>query len=298
MMTPETNHLKEKLQELLDGRLSAQDQLLADDHLKLCSKCSDELNALRWTKELSRRSYALEPPPANLEEKLLAALHNEDKIPDSRPIRFWRWWLPQPSMAAYGILLFAAIVLASLYFLFQNPERQAVEIATQPEVPEKPIAPTELVLPAEVAQDYQNYKADKLSLQLKTTSVGEMEKFFAANGLDFETRVFDLVMMNYHLTGGRVHQLADRKSALFVYRGKRNEILICQMYPGKANDLPADAEVRENKGIRFYIYRINGLTSVFWQEGSVTCVLTSDINTNDTVALAFAKAMPESSGSL
>ena len=35
-----------------------------------------------------------------------------------------------------------------------------------------------------------------------------------------------------------------------------------------------------------------GLTAVFWQEGAVVCVLVSDIETEEVVQLAFAKAMP------
>ncbi len=36
---------------------------------------------------------------------------------------------------------------------------------------------------------------------------------------------------------------------------------------------------------------MNGLTVVFWQEGAVTCVLTSDISPEEVVQLAFAKAV-------
>jgi hypothetical protein len=118
-----------------------------------------------------------------------------------------------------------------------------------------------------------------------------MEKFFSDEGISFKTRVFDLGMMSYRLVGGRVHQLINRKSALFVYRGKGDTILVCQMYLGLVTELPADAVRRENKGIQFYIYRTNGLTVAFWQEGAVICVLTSDVDPEEVVQLAFAKAM-------
>jgi hypothetical protein len=99
-------------------------------------------------------------------------------------------------------------------------------------------------------------------------------------------------MMNYHLVGGRIHQLIGRQSALFVYRGKDRRLLICQMYPGQVTELPpASATLRENKGIRFHIYRADGLTAVFWQEGAVTCVLASDGDPEEVIQLAFVKAM-------
>jgi hypothetical protein len=126
---------------------------------------------------------------------------------------------------------------------------------------------------------------------LKTEDVKEMEKFFSEEGIPFKTRVFDLGMMNYRLLGGRTHKLITRKSAFFVYRGKGDDILICQMYPGRVTELPAGAVQRENKGIRFYVYRVKGLTLTFWQEGAVTCVLTSDIDPEELLQLAFAKAV-------
>src|SRR5260221_568028 len=104
-------------------------------------------------------------------------------------------------------------------------------------------------------------------------------------------RVFDLGMMNYSLVGGRVEQLGRRARASFIYRGQGNQILLCQMYAGKVAELPSGAVQRENKGIKFYIYHSNGLTRVFWQEGSVVCVLISDIESEQVIQLAFAKAM-------
>ena len=64
------------------------------------------------------------------------------------------------------------------------------------------------------------------------------------------------------------------------------------MYAGKVGKLPKGATLRESKGIRFHIYQENGLTAVFWQEGAVVCALVSDIEPEQVVQLAFAKAMP------
>jgi anti-sigma factor RsiW len=121
--------------------------------------------------------------------------------------------------------------------------------------------------------------------------VKEMESYFSSAGVPIPTRVFDLGMMNYQLVGGRVHQLVSRRSALFVYRGPGNRILLCQMYPGESGELPGGAEMRENNGIRFHVYRKDGLTLVFWQEGTVMCVLASDAPGEEVIQLAFAKAV-------
>jgi hypothetical protein len=63
------------------------------------------------------------------------------------------------------------------------------------------------------------------------------------------------------------------------------------MYPGRISELPAGAVLRENKGTMFYVYRARNLTAVFWQEGTVTCVLASDNDPEQLVQLAFAKAV-------
>jgi anti-sigma factor RsiW len=142
-----------------------------------------------------------------------------------------------------------------------------------------------------VGRDYRNYKAGRLPLMLTTEDVKEMEKFFSEEGIPYQTRVFDLGMMSYRLLGGRVHKLATRESAFFVYRGKNDAILVCQMFPGQVTELPPGAVQRENKGTRFYVYRLKGLTLTFWQEGAVTCVLASEIASEELVQLAFAKAV-------
>ena len=117
-----------------------------------------------------------------------------------------------------------------------------------------------------------------------------MENYFDGHEVEFKTRVFDLAMMDYQLIGGRVERLRGQKSALFVYRGPRNHDLLCQMYPGKEEDLPRGAVRREHKGITFYRYQVRGLTVVFWPEQGVMCALVSDIAPVDVVDLAIAKA--------
>jgi hypothetical protein len=39
------------------------------------------------------------------------------------------------------------------------------------------------------------------------------------------------------------------------------------------------------------VYERDGVTSVFWQEGTVVCVLASDLPREEVVQLAYAKAM-------
>ena len=148
-------------------------------------------------------------------------------------------------------------------------------------------------IPTAVTEDYRLYRTGRMELELETSSTEEMEQFFEDQGISFDTRVFDLAMMNYAVRGGRVHEVAGRRSAFFVYQSPDGRRLICQMYPGHVSELSGERELRTHNEIDFYIYiyRVNEITLVFWQEGEVTCVLVSDIDSEEVVQLAFAKAM-------
>ncbi len=294
-MTEHSRHFKEEIHELVDDRLSAAERTELEKHLQLCDECRREFEALRWTKQIAREKYITESAPAKLKENILAALDLEDSKSSDNVVPSSNWWPRQRASLAYVILLLVAIALVLSYFIFRGRLRTSPEFSSKSDrpieqgSPSKSNEPTDL--PSEVAKDYSEYEAEKIRLTLETADVKKMERFFSEEHIPFETRVFDLGMMNYRLLGGRVHLLDTRKSAFFVYRGDGNAILICQMYIGAVAELPAGAVLRENKGIRFYIYRKKDLTVAFWQEGAVTCVLTSAIDSEQLVQLAFAKAV-------
>jgi anti-sigma factor RsiW len=249
----EKTHYSEELQDLLTGRLDEDQRLTVEQHLQTCDQCRKELEALRWTRRLLSKIPDTEAP-SGLREKIVHSLDKEDRKSGK-----WKKYLPY----AAALVL---VLLAALYFL-------------RPDVA------------SSVAKDFRDFRSGKLSLQIYTTEENEMETFFRTHGINFPTRVFDLAMMKYDLFGGRVHQLNRRKSAFFVYKSEANQFLVCQMYPGIASDLPKGATLREHNGIKFYIYERQGLTTVFWQEGEVLCVLVSDISSQQVIELAFAKAM-------
>lgn len=274
MPTP-PRHYKDELQDWLDQRLDAATCDEVERHLETCAECRREYEAMAWTKQQTTKRFAAAEAPAELREKILQSLRAEPPrtvvetatpaVETANPA-FWRKHL-RPLLAAAAVVLLAGI-LAGVYFL-------------------KPAA-----LPEVAARDFRAYAAQQLALELSTSDVKAMEKYFAEHGVPFNTRVFDLGMMNYQLIGGRVQQSGARPRALFVYRGPASEKLVCQMFAGKVDELPKGATLRENKGHPFYVYQKDAVTAVFWQEGSVVCVLVSDIKPEQVVQLAFAKAMP------
>ena len=233
-------------------------------HLQGCPQCRGQLEALRWVRDTALKQLPAEELPPALAARVAAALDEPDRR--HRPLGpavgpRWRKW------AGAGALV-AAAALAVLLL----PPRRAD-------------------LPDAVAADFAEYSSDRLALDLRSSDGEAVESLFAARGIGFRTRVFDLGMMQYRLVGGRVHRLGDGPSALFAYRGPEGRDLVCQMYEGRLADLPPPDEVREHDGIRFQVYRMGGLTLVFWQEGTLVCVLASDAEPEAVIQLAFGKAV-------
>ncbi len=258
-MTAEATHPKDEIQDFLDHRLDEPARARVEAHLKTCEECGRETDALRRVKEAVRTGLKGVEMPADLAARVSAALDREARGA-AREGRSWRLFLGYAAAAAAAVLLV-------VYLL---PPRD---------------------LPAEVARDYERYRSGAISLELRTGDTRMMGKFFAEHGITFRTRVFDLGMMQYELLGGRVQPLRRRPSALFVYRSPDNKVVVCQMFEGATRELPKGAELREHNGFTFYIYRRKAETLVFWQEGDVVCVLSSDIAPEEVIALAFAKAM-------
>ena len=251
-------HFKDELQDLLSGQLNASEAAAVENHLKSCEECRREYENLRLVKRIIENHLSASEIPSDLQANITKVLDQETRGPK----KSWKALLPY---AAVLILVLAAL----FYFLISRSN-----------------------LPAEVARNFHQFQTGDLSLQLRTNDVQKMEQFYTDQGMPFHVTVFDLRMMKYELVGGSIHKLNQRKTALYVYRGENNKYLICEMYLGTPSELPKNAVVRENKGKRFYIYERNGVTAVFWPEDKVMCVLASDIDPEEIVQLAFAKAKP------
>ncbi len=251
--------LGEEIQDFADGRLTPVRRVDLEAHLAMCPQCARELERLRWVKEGTARLPMHEPPP-DLPARVALVLDTEDRrASHARPLR--RYLLP-----AAGVLAAAAAVV----ILVTRGPRD---------------------LPSAVARDFATYGTAALSLDTTSGDGPALERYFARRGLAFRTRVFDLGMMGYGLVGARVHRLNSRPSALFAYRGVDERTLVCEMFEGALDELPRGGEAREHDGIEFRIFKEHGLTLVFWMEGSVVCVLVSDVSGDDVVRLAYAKAV-------
>lgn len=243
--------LDERIQLLLDGRLDADEAAALEREIAADPEARRVLESMRWLKQATRDALQGAPAPPSLESRIRTSLAPRRRI--------------LPLLAAAAALI---VLVGSIALWVRDPG---------------------LVVAA--AEDLEAFRHGELQLALETGDVDALESWFVAQGIDFETRVFDLAMMDYHLVGGIAHELSDRPSAAFAYRRGDGLLVLCQMFRATIDELPQGADVRENDGIRFYSYRRGCVAMTFWREGDVLCVLSSMGELDEVIQLAFAKAV-------
>lgn len=286
----ESAHPREELQDLLDGRLPAPAAEAVRAHMATCDVCRREWVGLERARAAAALLREERDVPSDLFGAVAGTLDAEDAStrgvpvadhraeptadviePRSAPVLRTRRWVVLSGLAA----------AATVGLLVWGRRR-------------RPAPP----LPLQVARDFAAVDGGTLALERRTAQVGELEAFFAqpSGGIaPLRVRVFDLAMMGFTLEGGTRHVLNGVPSALYAYRTASGERIVCQMFEGGQDDLPATTDIRENNGFRFHVSRVvlgaRAVTLVFWQEGDIVCVLASALPAEEVVKLAVAKAM-------
>jgi anti-sigma factor RsiW len=261
-------HYGEELQDLLDGRLAEPQRAEIEAHVAACERCRRELDALRWVKTQMPRELRDAEAPAELASRVRAAL---DAAPPAAKAPAVAGYWGSPRIRRHALIAGALAAAALLVVFLPGHEAEPLTIA--------------------VIDDFRAYDEGRERLDFESADPKAVEAYFARNGIDFPTHVYDLGMMNYRLAGGSVKRLDGRASAMFAYRDADNVAVVCQMYEGNVRDLPATDDVRQHNGFTFHVYRSGNTTLVFWQEDGIVCVLASDAPMETVVRLAFAKAM-------
>lgn len=251
-------HFDLELQDLLDGRLSDAEAARVQAHVETCPRCREELDVLRRGRDLARTARSSGDVPSELLDRVSGQL--------DAAVRDAKFNARRRRLLTYVVGAAAAGIAAAIY-LRRRPD-----------------------IPAEAVESYVAYRNGEKPLELTAAAPPALEQFFSER-LPFRTRVFDLAMMRYTLSGGRIDRIGGHASALYAYVGPENRHLLCQMYAGTLTELPEPNERRSQNGIDFSIYTRGVHTAVFWREADVICVVVSDMPAADTLALAFAKAM-------
>ncbi|MCI0417691.1 MAG: zf-HC2 domain-containing protein [Acidobacteria bacterium] len=264
-MLPHRCHLKHQIPEFLENRLDPARHRAMEIHLEDCESCHREVETWRWIQQNCARHF--ETPP---ESRVISAdcpATKRKKWPDSpsgtnTPRLLSQQWVP----LLCGLLLVVTVAATLRHFL---------------PVPN---------LPSEVAEDYRKIREGKLSLERYEQDAKELDRFFSMRGVPFDTKVADLRDLHYRLVGGRVHQLINRRSVLYVYQGRSGELLLCEMFVADTAALPSGGLLREGQKKKFLIYRAKLLNLVFWQDGNMMCVLASNIDSEQLLQAAELEA--------
>jgi anti-sigma factor RsiW len=262
MSTP--GHPAERLSDLLDDRLTAPQADEVRRHVAGCAECRRELDWLAAGRAAARAARQAGPDAADLKSRVTEALDAVDRETARAP---------RPQMP--GRWLWAGLAAAAVVALYlAGPWRST--------------APDRVA----VAQaDFTALRSGALALELRSSDAAALERYFNESARGLRVRVIDLGMMGWALEGGLRREVGNQPAALYAYRSDAGAQLICEMYPGRLDDLPDTGDIRRRPGFEFRVYGRGGVTLVFWQEGELVCVLASDRPREEVVALAVAKAM-------
>jgi len=252
-------HPGDDLHRLLDGQLDAERAAQVEAHVAECLRCQRELEAVRGIKSVLRDHLAQVPVPGAVVSRVRAV--TTAPAPEARrfPVR--------ARLATAAVLALAAILVLAIV-------RRAP-------------GPTDIV--QSVVADYRGFRSGNMELQHRTADAPDLDRFFQEAGVPFPTPVFEFGAMQYSLAGGTIRENGGTR-AVFAYDGPNDDRMICEMYEGVTGDLPVGADIQEFAGKQFYIYRVDDLTLVFWQDGEVVCVLVMDGDPEQAIFFARVKA--------
>lgn len=267
-MTSPMGHPGDELQELADGRLDVRRREEVQEHLASCPSCRAELARLEALRALLRASFPTREVPPDLAAEAAALLAGEASRPAAAPSAAPR--RVSRRSALFGVAAAAAVVLVALWVASRAP---ATTLVTR------------------VIDSGRAWRTGQAEPAYATTSAPEMARYFNER-LPFGVTVYDLGPMGLQLVGGRIEQLGDRRSAAFAYRTSDGRRVVCHMFLGTMDELPAGAERRTHNGRTFLVYHDGADTVVFWPEHKVICAFVGALPPEDVVRLAFAKASP------
>lgn len=252
-------HPGDDLHRLLDGQLDAERAAQVEAHVAECLRCQRELEAVRGIKSVLRAHLPQVPVPDAVADRVRAVTATTPPQARRFPMR--------ARLTTAAVLALAAILVLAI--VRRGP------------------GPTDIV--QSVAADYRDFRSGAMALEHRTADAPDLDRFFQEAGVPFPTPVFEFGAMQYVLAGGIIREERGIR-ALFAYAGPNDDRMICEMYEGVTGDLPVGAEIREFAGKQFYIYRVDDLTLVFWQDGEVVCVLVMDGDPERAIFFARVKA--------
>ncbi len=257
---------------LVDNQVPDEERSLIESHLKDCQRCQvnfEQEQALK--REISAAGARLHAP-AKLRSKILSdrrIFPGPERSSGSWTERiFPAWPLPRPVLA----LALGVIIILPLLYLMRSPS--------------EPISLAALEMQKKII-------GGEISIR-KTSNLDELRKWQirAVNG-EFAPMEYDLSSMNMLPTGGVVEEINGRKMLVTVYAGNGLSVT-CFTFLGTEEDAPKIASVFFDweKKVKFYSFSRDGLNAVLHREGSIICILVSNMSGDELLAMVRAKVQP------
>ncbi|MBI2363574.1 MAG: zf-HC2 domain-containing protein [Deltaproteobacteria bacterium] len=263
---------QELITALVDKQVSDQERSSIESHLKDCQRCRfiyEQEQALK--REIGAAGARLHAP-AGLRSKILSdrrIFPGPERSSGSWTERILpAWSFPRPALA---LALAVVLILPMLYFM---------------RTPSEPISLAAVEIQRKII-------GGEISVR-KMSNLDELRKWQirAVNG-EFTPMEYDLSSMNMLPVGGVVQEVNGRKTLVTVYTGNGLTIT-CFTFLGTEEDAPKIASVffDPEKKMNFYSFSKDGLNAVLHREGSIICILVSNMPGDELLALVRAKVQP------
>lgn len=261
---------RELITGLVDRELSSVESSSVREHLSVCPNCPQVYRLESSMKRMLRQAAMDLHAPPELKRRILRERRQ------SRRIAWWpdfRVSLPRIASGAGQAAVIASLlvipILSARYWL---------------STPYMPIVPG-------VFQSYKQITQDEIAPIAMNNLTELKEQLSQSVNRQFAPMAYDFSTMNLHLVGGMVQEIANRKVLVAVYQGNGSTI-VCYTFVGSEDDAPEIAQISfdAEKGMNFYRFFYNGTNAVMHREGKLMCVLISQIERDELLALARVKA--------
>jgi anti-sigma factor RsiW len=237
------------LRAYFDGELDAVRSVEFEEHLKTCTRCTQELREQQAMRDSLQAANLYERAPEALRAKVRAAIP-----PEARP-------RPVPT-GRRPVLEWLAVAAAILIAVFLGAKV----------VPSIGGKPQNLVAEEIVASHIRSMQAGHL-LDVESTDQHTVKPWFDGR-LDFAPPVVDLATQGFPLVGGRLDYIDHRNVAALVYKRQKHFINVF-IWP------------EEVKGTKLSeVQTIQGYNLLFWSHGGMVFCAASDLNVTELRQLA------------
>lgn len=239
----------------VDGELTGQERLSADQHLAGCENCRAVVAAERLLRSLVQSRAGITPTPPEVRARILQALDREAEracaADARRATTRWYRWAPL-AIAAAALLVVATVMMG----------RHGTQVARQG---------------GEPAFDWAIGRFDQFERSFSPNARGNSTAAltdYLEHNVDVPTYVWDFERAGFTLVGSRIDQTGDKGTVIHtLYRGPHGDIL-CSRYRPQTIRIPAGG--RQVRGIH-YLYAYKGHSICLTIDSQVCCILVSQL---------------------